>query len=211
MEPTFSTKLIAFFSGFSGLTAYGAILGVLFACGLGVPIPEDITLLAAGILAALGKISLAGAIIAGFVGVMIGDTFLFLLGRKLGRRVFSLPGFRVVFTESRIKMAEDKILNNSKFICFTARFIPGLRAPIFLTSGIMGVRPIIFFGLDGFAALISVPFWVVVGWWFGKNMDTAISKAKEFQIFILIFVAVLIVGYFIYTKYFRKQTHSPQV
>src|SRR5680860_604710 len=51
----FSVKLIMFLSDFSGITAYAAILGILLACGLGVPIPEDITLIAAGILAALGN------------------------------------------------------------------------------------------------------------------------------------------------------------
>ena len=60
----FSMKLITFLSGFDGFTAYAVILGVLFACGLGVPIPEDITLLAAGILAALDKISFEGAMVA---------------------------------------------------------------------------------------------------------------------------------------------------
>ena len=82
MEATgFSAKLLAFLSGFSGVTAYAIILGVLLACGLGVPIPEDITLIAAGLLAGLGKISLTGALIAGMVGVLAGDSFLFFLGR----------------------------------------------------------------------------------------------------------------------------------
>ena len=54
MEPaSFSTKLIAFLSAFSGGTAYAVILGLLLICGLGVPIPEDITLIAAGILSGL--------------------------------------------------------------------------------------------------------------------------------------------------------------
>lgn len=74
---SFSAKLLSFLSGFSGPMAYTVILGVLLACGLGVPIPEDITLIGAGLLAGLGKISLAGALIAGFIGVLIGDAFLF--------------------------------------------------------------------------------------------------------------------------------------
>lgn len=201
MESTsFTSQLVAFLAGLSGPTAYGVIIGVLLACGLGVPIPEDITLVSAGIIAALGNMSLAGAMLAGFFGVMAGDTFLFFLGRKLGRRVFRLRFFRHIFTEKRIAMAEKKILENSHFVCFTARFLPGLRSPIFLTAGIMGVRPLVFFGLDGFAALISVPVWVLVGWWFGQNLDHALSIAKEIQIFLLIGVIAFIVGYIFWKK-----------
>src|SRR5690606_32509464 len=146
---TFSLKLIAFLTSFTSWQAYLGILGVLLACGLGLPVPEDVTLVAAGILSAIGTISLTGAMLVGLVGVLAGDSILFFLGRKFGHRVFHLPGFKKIFTESRVRIAEDKVINNSKFICFTARFLPGLRAPIFLTAGILGVRPIIFFTLDG--------------------------------------------------------------
>lgn len=207
MEPTFSAKLIAFFSGFSGAAAYGAVFGVLLICGLGVPIPEDITLLAAGILASLGKMSLAGAIFIGLIGVLAGDAFLFFMGRIYGYRVFKLPLFRTYFTEKRIHAAREKVLNNSKFICFTARFLPGLRAPIFLTSGVMGVHPFTFFALDGGAALISVPVWVVLGWWFGNNIDDALAIAKEIQLYLLLGVALLIIGYVFFKR--GKRRPSP--
>jgi membrane protein DedA with SNARE-associated domain len=200
----FSTRLLIFFSSFSGPMAYTTILGVLLACGLGVPIPEDITLIAAGVLAGLGKISLPGAYIAGFIGVLVGDAFLFFLGRKLGRRAFELPLIKKIMTPKRIQMAEKKIQANSKFVCFTARFLPGLRAPIFLTSGILGVRPITFIALDGFAALISVPFWVYVGWFFSKNLDQALEFAKQAQLYLVLGIATLIFIYFMYQRYKKK-------
>jgi hypothetical protein len=72
---TVARQLLEFLQGFDGLTAYGVILGMLLACGLGVPMPEDITLLGAGILAGVESISLPGAIIVGFFGVLAGDAF----------------------------------------------------------------------------------------------------------------------------------------
>lgn len=194
-EVTFSAKLITFLSGFSGFTAYAIILGVLLACGLGVPIPEDITLIAAGILAGLDKISLTGALLAGFFGVLMGDAFLFFVGRKYGRRVFTMPFFRRIFTPARVEMAEAKIQENAKFVCFTARFLPGLRAPIYLTSGVMGVKPSLFFLLDGFAAFISVPVWVVAGWYFAQNLDEALEFAKAAHVYLFAGVGLLIVTY----------------
>ena len=71
----FKELLLTNLSQLDGFAAYSAIVGLLLICGLGVPLPEDITLIAAGILAspAVGSISLPGAMIAGFFGVMIGD------------------------------------------------------------------------------------------------------------------------------------------
>ncbi len=199
-EISFSAKLITLLSGFSGLTAYGIIIGILFACGLGLPVPEDITLIAAGILAGLGKISLSGALIVCFIGVLVGDAFLFFLGRRFGAKIFNLPVFRSIFTAARIKKAELKIRNNSKFICFTARFLPGLRAPIYLSSGVLGVSPATFLLLDGFAALISVPIWVVGGYYFAENLDEALEFAANAQMTFLIGIVVFVATYLVYRK-----------
>ncbi|MCB0349169.1 MAG: DedA family protein [Bdellovibrionales bacterium] len=199
-----STTLLTYFASLSGLGAYSAILGVLLACGLGVPIPEDITLIAAGILAGMGKISVFGAYTVGCFGVLAGDAFLFFVGRKFGRRVFHWPLFSRIFTPERIGQAEDRIQKNAKLVCFVARFLPGLRAPIYLTAGILKVRPSVFMLQDSLAALLSVPIWVFLGHKVGEDFDLAIKLAKEFQIVILVVVAVIVCLYFV-RRYFKKK------
>lgn len=208
----FSIKeyLISNLSQLDGWEAYCAIVGLLLICGLGVPLPEDITLIAAGILAALDSISLWGAMVAGFLGVLAGDAFLYTLGRLYGRKAFELPLIRSIMTPRRIILAERKIMRNSHFICFTARFLPGLRSPIFLMSGIMGVRPIVFYGLDGFAALISVPLWVLVGHWVGENLDKALQIAERVQLSLAAVVLVLIAVYVGYRRW-RKARRAQRL
>lgn len=197
-------KIIEFFSNVSGVEAYGLVLGVLFFCGLGLPIPEDITLIAAGILAGHGQISLGGALIAGFFGVLIGDTILFLIGQKYGRRVFDWPVFNKFFTAARIAKAEQQIQMHARKICFTARFMPGLRAPIYLTAGIMGVPFRVFITQDGLAALLSVPVWIYLGYWFADKIDEAIIWAENINIFIIVLV-LLGLGLFVYFQKFKKR------
>ncbi len=208
MKQAISKKLIIALTGFTSWQAYFAILGVLFACGLGLPLPEDITLIAAGVLVALKTIHWWGAMLVGFFGVLVGDAFLFFLGRRFGRRVFLLPGFKKIFTESVVKTAERRVAQNSKFICFTARFLPGLRAPIFLSAGILGVKPYVFLLLDGLAAMISVPFWVYVGIYFGENLDVAVKNAQKFQLYL--FGAVIVfVSTYIFIKWRASKTSGP--
>ena len=203
---TFSHEFIGFLSSLNGPTAYAAILGILFACGLGIPIPEDITLIAAGIVSASGSISLPGAFIAGYIGVLIGDCTLFFAGRKWGHRVFRVWPFKRMMTPERILLAEKKIQRNAKVICFVARFMPGLRAPIYLTCGVLRVSPMTFLGQDGLAALVSVPIWVYLGHWFGSNLDQALKLAKDIQIFILVGIALLISGYFVRSRIQKRKS-----
>ena len=138
------------------------------------------------------------------VGVLAGDGLLFFLGRKLGDRAFDLPMIRKVMTEKRKAMAKEKVLNNSKFICFIARFLPGLRAPTYLTAGAMGVKPATFLMLDGIAALISVPVWIYVGWFIGDKWDESMAIIKKMHITIIIIIAVVAVVYFLIKRKYRK-------
>ena len=202
----YSQQLIDFLSGMNATTSYLTILGVLLICGLGIPIPEDITLISAGILVALNKISFGGAIAIGLVGVMAGDTIVFYVGRRYGHRVFGWPIIRSIATPQRVERAKKNILKNARFICFIARFFPGLRSVVFLTAGTMGIRPIIFLTQDGLAALVSVPVWIWVGWLFGSNIDHLMAVAKKIQVSLVLSLSVVIVLY-IFWKVRKKSSH----
>ena len=204
---TLGFKIFSFFAGLSGIQAYGLIFGVLFFCGMGLPVPEDITLISAGYLAGKGKISFAGAMIVGFVGVLIGDTILFTIGRKYGRRVFAWPGARRIFTPERVRKAEDKIQQNAKLICFTARFAPGLRAPVYLTAGVLKVPFRTFFFQDGLAALVSVPVWIWAGWYFHEEMEKAFDLVAESHIY-LIGLVLLVVAYLVIKSHIAKKKNA---
>ncbi len=191
---TFAGKVFIFVTGLTGFKAYGAILLVLFACGLGIPVPEDITLFAAGLLAYKGQISLTGAFLVGLIGVLVGDTFIYIIGRKFGRKVLKWPVFRRTFTPARMKKAEIRLQRNAKIICFTSRFAPGLRAPIYLTSGILRVPFPVFFVMDALAALISVPVWVYLAYFLGDKIERLFEIAKTAKMGIAILLILLLIG-----------------
>ena len=80
-------KLVDFILNFYGPTPYLLVFGILLACGLGLPVPEDVTLFSAGIMAYYGVSDLLLMILISLVGVLIGDSFMFFLGAKYGRRL----------------------------------------------------------------------------------------------------------------------------
>ena len=60
-------RLVDFLLSFYGPTPYFLVLGILLLCGLGLPIPEDITLFPAGLLSYYGVTDVWGVIVVGLL------------------------------------------------------------------------------------------------------------------------------------------------
>lgn len=73
----------------------------------------------------------------------------------------------------------------------------------------MGVKPSHFYLLDGLAALISVPVWVVAGWWFGQRIEQAVDFAKQAQIYLILGVIALISTWLLFK--WRAQKKKPAI
>src|SRR4051794_22802271 len=86
---------------------YVVLFGLLFACGLGLPLPEDIPLIVAGALAATGKMNLWVAGAVAWCGIMGGDIVLYNLGKHYGMNITRMPFIGKHLTERRIKRVEE--------------------------------------------------------------------------------------------------------
>jgi len=167
-------------------TTQGATLfSIYLACALGIPVPEEITLISAGVLAATGQLPAVIAAGAGLLGIFTCDWTLYLLGRHLGPRVFRLPFLRSLFTESRIQWASAHVKKNGILICFVARFLPGMRVAIFSTAGAFGVKLYVFFPVDVLAACTVVTLWVSLGNWMGAHLLDAAAYAHEIKVIMI--------------------------
>jgi membrane protein DedA with SNARE-associated domain len=187
--------LIDFFTSFG----YIAVFIVLVACGFGVPIPEDVTLVAGGVICALSyaavhPLHIEVMIVVALSGVLIGDGIMYLLGRTLGPRVTKMPVIRRIITQKIYCQIQEKAHRYGDRVLFVARFLPGLRAPIFLTAGISHRVPLWkFLLMDGVAALISVPIWVYLGYLFAYDLDKVIYWVKHSELLVVSLIILTIV------------------
>ena len=199
-------KLIAFF------TVYGyiAVFLVLIACGFGIPIPEDITLVAGGVICGLAaSMDVHLMVVVSLLGVIVGDGTMFMLGKLLGPRVKNVPLVKNVFTEKRYQQMQEKVHKYGNRILFVARFLPGLRAPIFVTAGISRrVSYWKFLVMDGGAALISVPLWVYAGYYFAHDLDDLLHWVKQSETFIISILAIVFVIWLIVSVVKKNKTKS---
>lgn len=190
-------SLLEFFISYG----YFAVFGALIICGLGLPLPEDLTLIAGGAICGfVGKNGLVTDVnvyvmtVVALLGVLVGDTCMFTLGWKLGERVTKFPGIRRIITKKNYAKIQTKIHKHGVKILFIARFLPGMRAGIFLTTG-MTRRVSIwkFLALDGAAALISVPALVYMGYYFANDLDRIIKIFDKWRYIIIGVVLISII------------------
>lgn len=176
-----------------GPHSYYVMFAILIACGFGFPMPEDIVLITGGMLASRDIVDFWVVNAVCMAGVLGGDSAVFLIGRRFGPALKQKKFFRRIVSERIDKRVDRVIQKYGDKVIFMARFMPGLRTPIFMTCGIYQVRYWKFFALDGLAALISVPLWIYVGLIFGENLELLEEKIKQFQVGIYSLLGVLVV------------------
>ena len=199
--------LVGFFTDYG----YLAVLFVLIICGFGVPIPEDITLVSGGIIAGMypEQVNVHIMLVVSMFGVLYGDSTMYWLGRIYGARILRVRFIRKFLTVQRLRMVRDKFDQYGNRVLFVARFLPGLRAPIYMVSGITRrVSYTRFVLLDFFAAIISVPIWVYLGYYGAHKRDWLMEQIKTGQtgIYILIGALALFIGWKVYKA--KKAKHQ---
>ncbi|BBF83791.1 DedA protein [Aquitalea magnusonii] len=181
--------LLDFFTGYG----YVAVFTVLLVCGFGVPIPEDITLVAGGIISGLGYADVDIMFLVGMAGVLAGDGIMFAAGRFYGHKVQRFRPIARILTPERFEAVQEKFEKYGTWVLFVARFLPGLRSPIFITAGMTRRVPYWrFLLMDGFAALISVPVWVYLGHYGATQREWLMHMVHRGQVGILSAVGVLL-------------------
>jgi len=183
--------------------SYMLVFGVLLLCGFGLPVPEDITLIAGGLMAYYGRADVFVMIGTGLAGVMIGDGVMFHVGKRFGYRVFEWKWMAKILHAERLEAVKDKLKNHGYKVIFSARFMPGVRSLVFLSSGALGIPFRVFLLFDGMAALISVPAIVYSCFFFGSQINQAVGVIKNVEHGILAVIGLGIL-YFV-VKYFLKK------
>ena len=146
-------------------SGYLAVFAALLVCGAGVPLPEDITLVAGGVIAGLGYAQVHVMVAVALAGVLIGDAAMFLLGHRHGARILRWPLVARLLTPQRYARVQEKFARYGNRLLVLARFLPGMRTAVYVTAGATHrVSFLRFLLLDGLAALISVPAWVYLGY-----------------------------------------------
>jgi membrane protein DedA with SNARE-associated domain len=180
-----------------GHFTYPGVFLVLLASGLGVPIPEELPIAIAAMMARWDVMRWQGALLACVGGALAGDVLLYWFGRHFGRRILRWSTVRRVLTPAReTRIMEAYRRHGLKFLV-VARFVMGLRSAAFLTAGLVRVPFLWFFLVDSVAVLVSVPLTFGVAYAVADSVAVAVARVRELQLWIAGVVLLAAAGWLV--------------
>ena len=126
---------------------YVGIFVCVFVGNLGLPVPEESVVLAAGFLAGREVMDLRAVMLVAFISAVVGDNFGYMLGRTGGRQVL-------------VRAANSSTWLRWRYLRFKSFFDAHGNKTIFLARFIAGLR----FVAGPMAGALQMPFWRFFGW-----------------------------------------------
>ena len=172
-----------------GRFGYLAPFVLLLLCGLGLPLPEEVSLLGSGVLVHRGEVEFVRITIVCSVAILLGDSVPFWLGRRYGLAALRVRWVARVVHPERFARLQRRFEEHGNWATFVCRFFAGVRIPGYFLAGMMGMSYPRFLLLDVLGVLISVPVSIWLGQLFADQMDTLQAKMKDFHL-VLGFLAI---------------------
>jgi len=185
--------------------SYLWVIIFLILTGCGLPIPEEVGIIAAGVWAADGAVNFWLGLSACLFGCIVGDSIMYGIGYRFGKSVLrEHPMFAGFLTPEREKQIERLIRSRGAAVLFTARFLVGVRGPVYLTAGILHFPYRRFLIIDLICATVVVSLFYSLAWFFGENIINWIRTAER-GLTVAIIIAVAFVGAFFWIHHRRSK------
>jgi membrane protein DedA with SNARE-associated domain len=183
---------------------YFFVFLIIFLCGLGLPVPEEVTLIAAAWMTVKGLANPWVMFATAFVAILLGDLATYTIGRNFGYRLVRLPYFKRTLSEDRLKKVDQFFDKYGDWAVFFARFVAGFRFACYFIAGISRLKVHVFIFMDALAGVLSVGLTFLIIRRFGDEIEKAIQWVKRGH-YALSVLALVAIGVFVGWKYFRKK------
>jgi membrane protein DedA with SNARE-associated domain len=189
---------------------YLGIFTVLLLGSLGVPIPEEMPIIAAGVLAYEGVVRGWLVLLVCVVGVVSGDVVLYWVGWHWGERVLQWRVVRLVLSPAREHWLKAAYRRHAITTVIAARPLTGLRAAAFVTAGIARVPFWKFLCADVAAALVSVPLLFAGAYFFTDEIQAVVAGARRAERWLgLAVLVVMVLILFVAWRRLQKERNKP--
>ena len=146
----------------------GGYVGIVVLMAMGstpIPLPAEVVVPPAAFLAAQGKLSLTGVILASTLGAYLGAAVMYWLSLWLGRPLVVKFGRFILFPPKKLDEAEHWLIRYEAGGIFFARLLPGVRHLISIPAGIVRMNFKIFSAMTLLGSLISCSILAYLGVW----------------------------------------------
>jgi membrane protein DedA with SNARE-associated domain len=155
-----------------GYVALAALVGFET---MGVPLPGETALIAAGILASEGHLQIELVVLVAAGAAIVGDNVGFWIGRRGGRRLLELPGPLARHRQKVLDRGEEIFRRHGGKTVFFGRWFAGLRIASAWLAGVNRMpwgQFIVYNALGGVAWAVSVG---MLSYWAGHSADDVLK------------------------------------
>ncbi|RYF40728.1 MAG: DedA family protein [Comamonadaceae bacterium] len=200
---------MAFLQSLQGAPAYALLFAVLFSCGIGAPMNEDIVLLAAAALTLKGVMEPVPLMVVAWFGLVAGDALVFHWGHRYGTRLLRHRFAARIVSEARLVSLQDTMRRYGPAYIFVVRFMPGVRTALFLAAGSLKMPYRHLFIYDGLAALVELPLLVYGVRYVGGRWEEIMALVGRFQGALVAAVVVVVLALWLLGRW--RKSRRPQV
>jgi len=180
-----------------GNGSYFLIFGVLILTGAGLPVPEEVPVIAAGVLSSHGQMVPWVAFLSCLAGALCGDCLMYWIGRHFGRNVLrEHPWWAKFVNPEREAQIERTLKDHGLKVFFLARFLVGLRSPVYLAAGVLKMPFRRFLLIDVFCATVVIGTFFGLSYLFGAKITTLVRNAEIGLTAVVVLVLVGLMLYF---------------
>jgi membrane protein DedA with SNARE-associated domain/pimeloyl-ACP methyl ester carboxylesterase len=163
---------------------YWILLLVILLCTF---VAEDPTCLASGLMVSVGIIDFWSAAAACTIGIFIGDTVLYSVGRFLGRKAIRKAPLKWFIKEHKVNQWAGWFSTpKGMLVVVSSRFVPASRVPTFVSAGIMKLNALRLGLLLLVAALIWTPPLMWLGYTYGSAAMDILYRFKNNALWVII-------------------------
>jgi membrane protein DedA with SNARE-associated domain len=194
---------------------YGAVFVAVLLHTIGLPVPGEVVLLAAGFLVSAGRLELIPVILVAVLGAVLGDTVTYWLGRRVGvageRR---LVGLYCVWTACTlgsarcVERAEGLLGRFRGWVVLVAKFIAGARVFVPPVAGASALPYRRFLLFDVVGSLLWTTLVLSLGAWLGREWEHT-AQGLEHASRLLALALVALVGGYLAWKLARRRGYGP--
>ena len=176
------------------VSQYGvlAVLLLMAAESCGIPFPSEVIMPSAGLLAAIGHLNLAEAILAGAAGNLAGSLVAYFLAARFGQPLLLGPGRWIGIRAHHVELADGWFQRWGLWAVFVGRVLPVVRTYISFPAGLARINLVWFSVLTFVGALPWCAALALVGYTLGKNYDRVSGPIQYAAIVIAVLVAIVV-------------------
>lgn len=186
----------------------GSYLGIfllMVLTGCGMPVPEEVFIVGAGVLSANGELRPEFAFAATLLGALVGDAAMYGIGYRFGGLLHRYPKLSKLVGADREEYFERAVERHGFKVLLMARFMVGIRGPVYLAAGVVRMPFLKFMLWDLVCATLVVGLFFGLAFFFGEEIVDLITDAE------LGFTIIVLVGAAVVVAFFALRRHRQRL